>query len=59
MIAYENRLCVWKWPPRGGAEIDEPTQHFRDEPIWSPTTFSKNRDRLLQADVASAFFDAV
>jgi transposase len=30
-----------------------------DEPIWSPTTFSKNRDRLLQADVASAFFDAV
>ena len=30
-----------------------------DEPIWSPTTFSKNRDRLLQGDVASAFFDAV
>ena len=30
-----------------------------DEPIWSPTTFSKNRDRLLQADVASAFFEAV
>jgi transposase len=30
-----------------------------DEPIWSPSTFSKNRDRLLQADVASAFFDAV
>jgi transposase len=30
-----------------------------DEEIWSPTTFSKNRDRLLQADVASAFFDAV
>lgn len=30
-----------------------------DEPIWSPTTFSKNRDRLLAADVASAFFDAV
>jgi transposase len=30
-----------------------------DEPIWSPTTFSKNRDRLLEADVASAFFDAV
>jgi transposase len=30
-----------------------------DEPIWSPATFSKNRDRLLQADVASAFFDAV
>jgi hypothetical protein len=30
-----------------------------DEPIWSPTTFSQNRDRLLQADVASALFDAV
>jgi len=30
-----------------------------DEPIWSPTSFSKNRDRLLTADVASAFFDAV
>ena len=30
-----------------------------DEPIWSPTIFSKNRERLLQADVASAFFDAV
>jgi transposase len=30
-----------------------------DEPIWSPTTFSKNRDRLLRGDVAAAFFDAV
>ena len=30
-----------------------------DEPIWSPTTFSKNRDRLLKGDIASAFFDAV
>jgi transposase len=30
-----------------------------DEPIWSPTTFTKNRDRLLQGDIASAFFDAV
>jgi transposase len=30
-----------------------------DEAIWSPTVFSKNRDRLLKADVASAFFDAV
>ena len=29
------------------------------EPIWSPTTFSKNRDRLLNADVSSSFFDAV
>ena len=30
-----------------------------DEPIWSPTTFSKNRDRLLAGDVAATFFDAV
>jgi transposase len=30
-----------------------------DEPIWSPTSFSKNRDRLLDGDVAAAFFDAV
>src|SRR5216117_1180747 len=30
-----------------------------DDPIWSPTTFSKNRDRLLASDIASAFFDAV
>jgi transposase len=30
-----------------------------DEPMWSPTTFSKNRDRLLEGDIAAAFFDAV
>lgn len=30
-----------------------------DEAIWSPTTFSKNRDRLLQSDIAAMFFDAV
>ena len=30
-----------------------------DDAIWSPTTFSKNRDRLLRSDVAAAFFDAV
>jgi IS5 family transposase len=30
-----------------------------DEEIWSPTTFSKNRDRLLQGEIAAAFFDAV
>src|SRR5262249_29022 len=30
-----------------------------DEEMWSPTTLSKNRDRLLQDDVAAAFFDAV
>ncbi len=30
-----------------------------DDPIWAPTTFSKNRDRLLQRDIAAALFDAV
>jgi transposase len=30
-----------------------------DDAIWSPTTFSKNRDRLLRSDIAAAFFDAV
>jgi transposase len=30
-----------------------------DEPIWDHSTFSKNRDRLLEGDVADAFFDAV
>jgi transposase len=30
-----------------------------DDDIWSPTTFSKNRDRLLEGDIAAAFFDAV
>jgi transposase len=30
-----------------------------DAPIWSPTTFSKNRERLLESDIAGAFFDAV
>lgn len=30
-----------------------------DEPIWSHSTFSKNRARLLAGDVAAAFFDAV
>jgi len=30
-----------------------------DEPVWDATTFSKNRERLLQADVAEAFFDQV
>jgi transposase len=30
-----------------------------DEAIWDHSTFSKNRDRLLAGDVATAFFDAV
>ena len=30
-----------------------------DEPVWAPTTFTKNRDRLLAGDVAQAFFAAV
>ena len=30
-----------------------------DDPVWDPTTFTKNRDRLLAGDVAAAFFEAV
>jgi transposase len=26
-----------------------------DDPVWVPTVFSKNRDRLLEADVAKQF----
>jgi transposase len=27
-----------------------------EDPIWDPSTFSKNRERLLEGDVAHAFF---
>jgi transposase len=30
-----------------------------DDPVWVATTFTKNRDRLLEGEVAQAFFDAV
>src|ERR1700720_2058882 len=30
-----------------------------DEAVWVPTVFSKNRDRLLEADIAERFFDGV
>ena len=30
-----------------------------DDPVWVPTVFTKNRDRLLEGDVAREFFDAV
>ena len=30
-----------------------------DEDVWVPTVFSKNRDRLLEGDVAEAFFEEV
>jgi len=30
-----------------------------DEPVWHPTVFTKNRDRLLAGDVAARFFDAI
>jgi IS5 family transposase len=30
-----------------------------DDTVWDPTVFSKNRDRLLAADVAALFFDEV
>lgn len=30
-----------------------------DDAVWHPTVYSKNRDRLLKADVAKKFFQAV
>lgn len=30
-----------------------------DDAVWSPTTFTKNRDRLLIGDIAAAFFEGV
>src|SRR6266581_4902216 len=30
-----------------------------DDAVWVPTVFTKNRDRLLDGDIAAAFFDAV
>jgi len=30
-----------------------------DDPVWDVTVYTKNRDRLLQADVAHKFFDLV
>jgi len=30
-----------------------------DEPVWVPTVFSKNRDRLLEGDIARKFFDQI
>jgi transposase len=30
-----------------------------DDPIWDPTTFTKNRQRLLDGDIAQAFFERV
>ena len=28
-----------------------------DEPVWVPTVFSKNLDRLLEGDIAARFFE--
>ena len=30
-----------------------------DEPVWDPTTFTKNRDRLQQSAIADRFFEKV
>lgn len=42
-----NRLFRWF----GGLNMDDP--------IWGPSTFSENRGRLLEGDVAPAFFGQV
>jgi len=30
-----------------------------DEPVWDPSSFSKNRERLLEHEVSASFFDRV
>src|SRR3984885_421366 len=30
-----------------------------DEPVWVPTVFSKNRERLMEGDVAQQFFERI
>src|ERR1044072_2887221 len=30
-----------------------------DDPVWDPSTFSKNRDRLLEGDIAAQFLTAI
>ena len=30
-----------------------------DDPVWDPTVYSKNRDRLVNSDIAALFFQAV
>jgi transposase len=30
-----------------------------DDPVWNPTVFTKNRERLLDGDIAQAFFERV
>ena len=30
-----------------------------DDRLWDPTVFAKNRERLLQGDIARAFFERV
>ena len=30
-----------------------------DEPVWDPTVFTKNRQQMLDGDIAAAFMDAV
>ncbi len=30
-----------------------------DDAVWTPTVFTKNRERLLEGDIAASFFDEV
>src|SRR3989440_421831 len=30
-----------------------------DDPVWAPSVFSKNRERLLEGEIADRFFDGV
>jgi transposase len=30
-----------------------------DDPVWAPTTFTKNRDRLMRGEIAQTFFESI
>ena len=46
-----------------GIDIAKSWFHFvglpMDEPVWAPTVFTKNRDRLLNQQIARSFFRRV
>lgn len=59
------RCCI-RSAPSGCGSSSCSTTCFRwfaglgmDEAVWAPTTFTKNRDRLLEGDTARPFFEDV
>jgi hypothetical protein len=48
-IDYDRYDLLFRWLVRLGIE----------DPVWDATTFTKNRDRLLEGDIAAQFLAAV